>query len=67
MLKRLPADQFIQIHRSHVINLAHISHVKKKNRSCELILKHGDHKLPVSRYRLPKVMPYIEALAGDDH
>ena len=66
LLKRLPADQFVQIHRSHVVNLDYISQMKKRNRSCELILKHGDHKLPVSRYRLPKIMSYLRAVVGDD-
>jgi DNA-binding LytR/AlgR family response regulator len=50
LLERLDADQFAQVHRSVVVNLRAISHVKRHdNETAELHLKGRDDVLPVSR------------------
>lgn len=59
-LKKLPEKIFIQIHRSHVANLIHVQRVHKIGRSCELIMKHSDLALPVSRNRLSEVLDRLK-------
>ncbi len=57
---RLPSDRFARIHRSHIVNLDWISGVKRVGREVQLTVKHGDFELPVSRYRLPQLLPVLE-------
>jgi len=49
---------FVQVHRSHIVNLKHISTVRRKNRSIRLILD-GGYEVPVSRHRLDEVLPSL--------
>ena len=50
LLGRLDADQFAQVHRSVVVNLRAIGHVKRHdNETAEIHLKGRDDVLPVSR------------------
>jgi DNA-binding LytR/AlgR family response regulator len=60
LVERLPRDQFIQIHRSHVVNLQSISGIKRSGRKVRLALQISDIKLPVSRHRLPHLLPVLE-------
>lgn len=50
LLEQLDADHFAQVHRSVVVNLRAISHVKRHdNETAEIHLKGRDNVLPVSR------------------
>ena len=50
LLEQLDAEQFAQVHRSVVVNLRAISHVKRHdNETAEIHLKGRDDVLPVSR------------------
>src|SRR6185503_17795328 len=50
LLERLDAKQFAQVHRSVVVNLRAISHVKRHdNETAEIHVKGRDEVLPVSR------------------
>jgi len=50
LLERLDAEQFAQVHRSVVVNLRAISHVKRHdNETAEIHVKGRDEVLPVSR------------------
>jgi DNA-binding LytR/AlgR family response regulator len=50
LLEQLDADQFAQVHRSVVVSLRAISHVKRHdNETAEIHLKGRDDVLPVSR------------------
>jgi hypothetical protein len=50
LLGQLDAEQFAQVHRSVVVNLSAISHVKRNdNETAEIHLKGRDDVLPVSR------------------
>ena len=50
LLERLDAEQFAQVHRSVVVNLRAISHVKRlENETAEIHVKGRDDVLPVSR------------------
>jgi len=57
---QLPDHQFIQIHRSHIINLEQVAGVKRSGRNIRVGTKYGDYELPVSRYRFPKILPELE-------
>ena len=53
----LPSD-FVQVHRSHVVNLRHIRSIRRENRSIRLVLD-GNFEVPVSRHRLDEVLPLL--------
>ena len=50
LVEQLDAEQFAQVHRSVVVNLRAISHVKRHdNETAQIHLKGRDDVLPVSR------------------
>ena len=51
-MARLPSDRFVQIHRSHLINLHHLVALRKSGRSREAVIGRERYILPVSRNRL---------------
>ncbi len=53
----LPAG-FVQVHRSHIVNLHHIRSVRREHRNIRLVLR-GDVEVPVSRHRLDQVLPLL--------
>lgn len=55
LLEKLSDSQFVQIHRSHVVNVRAIRQIDKKSRSGKVHLK-SDAVLPLSRYRLNEVV-----------
>ena len=59
-LRQLPATAFVQIHRSHVINLAHVSHIKQSARSYRIFMGDQVDALPMSRHRVSKVLPILQ-------
>jgi DNA-binding LytR/AlgR family response regulator len=59
ILDQLPPESFLQIHRSHVVNLAFVSSLLKDSRSYQLALNQGAHTLPISRHRLPQVLSIL--------
>ena len=60
LLQALPKDAFVQIHRSHVVNLSHVERMERSGRECRLVLNVDGVDLPVSRYRLPHIKPMLE-------
>ena len=54
----LPAG-FVQVHRSHIVNLRHIRSIRRKNRRIRLLLG-GGYEVPVSRHRLDQVLPLLD-------
>jgi len=50
---------FVQVHRSHIINLGHIASLHRKGRSICVVLD-GGYEAPVSRHRLDDVLPLIQ-------
>lgn len=57
VLTLLP-EEFVQIHRSHVVNIRSIRSVRRENRRIRLILD-GSFEVPVSRHRLDEVLPLL--------
>ncbi len=53
----LPAE-FVQVHRSHVVNLRSIKSIRRENRNMRLVLD-GGFEAPVSRHRLNQVLPLL--------
>jgi len=51
MLLKLPQDHFIKIHRSHVVNAAHVLRLRKKGRDYKVVMRNAGVELPVSRSR----------------
>ncbi len=57
VLALLPAG-FVQVHRSHIVNLRSLQSIRRKNRSIRLVLD-GEVEIPVSRHRLDTVLPLL--------
>lgn len=57
VLTLLPA-YFVQVHRSHIVNLNYIVSIRRKNRNIRVILD-GGYEVPVSRHRLDEVLPMV--------
>ena len=65
-LNQLPPDSFVRIHRSHVINLSHVSHVEQTARSYQIFLGDNDFVLPLSRHRVSQVLPVLQEYLKTD-
>ncbi len=52
-------EYFIRVHRSHVVNVGHVTSVRRKGRNIRLVLTDG-FEVPVSRHRLDEVLPHLE-------
>lgn len=63
VLGLLPSG-FVQVHRSHIVNLNHIASIKRRGRSIHLTLD-GGYEVPVSRHRLEEVLPQIRQQLGN--
>ncbi len=61
MLRKLPEDHFLHIHRSHVVNAGHIARVSRSGRDCKVVLKFYDVKLPISRSRTKALLPRLKS------
>jgi len=57
-VQTLLPSYFVQVHRSHIVNLQHVATVRRKNRSIRLILDSA-YEVPVSRHRLDDVLPLL--------
>lgn len=49
---------FVQVHRSHIVNLEHVRSIRRQGRSLRLVLD-GEMEVPVSRHRLDQVLPLL--------
>ena len=65
-LAQLPEDQFVQIHRSHLINLHHLMELRKTGRSWESIIGQERRPLPVSRNRQRDLLDYLRVNSVKD-
>ncbi|KQV86341.1 LytTR family DNA-binding domain-containing protein [Pelomonas sp. Root1237] len=57
LLQQLDPEQFWQIHRAVVINVAHVARVDRSLGSMEVLLKDGKTRLPVSQSFQPRFKP----------
>lgn len=60
MLLKLPREHFLQIHRSHVVNMGHISRLTRNGRDRKVLLQNVDVELPVSRSRFEDLLPRLK-------
>ncbi len=61
LLKKLPREHFLRIHRSHVVNMGHISRLARNGRDHKIVLQCFDVELPVSRSRFKHLQPWLKA------
>ena len=59
-VRALLPDGFLQVHRSHIVNIEHIKSSRRKSRRIRVVLD-GGCEVPVSRHRLDDVLPRIRA------
>jgi DNA-binding LytR/AlgR family response regulator len=59
MLFKLPQDHFIKIHRSHIVNTAHVSRLRKKGRDHMVVMRIANVDLPVSRSRFKNLALHL--------
>jgi hypothetical protein len=64
LLKQLPDSSFIQVHRSHVVNLEYVTHIDKRHSTYEVALKNGKIRIPLSRRRTGEILPKLEQTLG---
>ena len=57
--RQLPPAAFVQIHRSHLVNLEHVSALTRDGRQSRVALDAAGLELPVSRHRLPHIRPLL--------
>ena len=50
---------FLQVHRSHLINLNHVVRFDKRARTYDVVLDDGS-EIPISRHRLGQVLPKLQ-------
>ncbi len=60
-LSTLPSH-FAQIHKSYVVNLQHVSQIKKENQAYQLYIKGSENYLPASRHRAPYFLPKLKEI-----
>jgi len=53
--ERLDPQMFVHVHRRHIVNLQHVESFKRDHGNGELIMRKGQHRIPVSRANLQKV------------
>ncbi len=64
ILPQLPREYFLQIHRSHVVNVGHIERLAKKGRDHNVVLQRTHLELPVSRSRFKELPPRLKAISA---
>jgi DNA-binding LytR/AlgR family response regulator len=57
LLDQLDPEQFWQIHRAIVVNLAQVGRVERRLGSMDVLLKDGQTRLPVSQSFQPRFKP----------
>lgn len=64
VLNQLPDNMFLQVHRSHLVNIAYASGLVRQDRNYQLQLTNGDC-IPVSRSRIKQIRQNIILLRDD--
>lgn len=59
-VSKLLPDDFLHVHRSHIVNPKYIQSIRREKRRIRVVLD-GDYEVPVSRHRLEEVLPLIRA------
>lgn len=65
LTEKLPPASFVQIHRSHVVNLGQVARLTRKGRQYSLGLARGGGELPISRYRWAEIRQRLPELPVD--
>jgi hypothetical protein len=57
----LPDEKFVRIHRSHIVNLVHVTGWRMVRQQRHLVMDHGE-QLPISRSRMAELKPSLDRL-----
>ncbi|MGI9238758.1 MAG: LytR/AlgR family response regulator transcription factor [Woeseiaceae bacterium] len=57
-VSKLLPDEFLYVHRSHIVNPKYIQSIRREKRRIRVVLD-DDYEVPVSRHRLEEVLPRI--------
>lgn len=60
ILKNLPSDIFVRVHRSYAVNIRHISEFSKASKGYQVLINNNDIALPVSRRNISYIRKKIE-------
>lgn len=60
VLVQLPAQYFIQIHRSHIVNMFYVQKIERMGSGYQLRLENHAETFPISRYRASHVLPQLQ-------
>lgn len=55
ILKKLPEDLFVRIHRAHAVNMRHIAELSRQSDGYQIAIKNSEVVLPVSRRNLSTI------------
>ena len=58
--EKFASENIIQCHRSHLVNFQHILSIKKNQKWQIFVGKNGEYAIPVSRNRLPTILPMVQ-------
>lgn len=58
--ERLPRSEFLQVHRSHLVNRAYVEQIERRGRGFFVVLRDRDDRIPISRHRLEQVLADLE-------
>lgn len=61
-ITQLPGDIFIQVHRSHIVNLNHVDKIIKKGQTYRILMKHSKDEIPASRHRAQDFLPKFKKM-----
>jgi len=61
-LSNLPADHFVQVHRSYAVNLQHVKQIKKEGQAYQLLIRGSNQFLPASRHRAHIFLPKLQEI-----
>lgn len=62
LLKKLPENDFIQVHRSHIINQNFVQKYERVQNGFKLSIKHSSIEVPVSKRRVNEVKCSLDTL-----
>ena len=64
LMRDLPTTGFIQVHRSHMVNVEHVVDLAREGRRAMVVVGPKGPRLPVSKHRLSRLRPLLRPVQG---